>query len=102
MIGRRILVGLRARCAALVDRLPAPMAAPETPLLRRMRLSLVAHLGLLALLTMAWGPIATSCFATIAALAWLCLALGALVVGTCWLVLKIRADHVWISREREP
>ena len=102
MNASRILAALRARRAVFVDRLPAPMAAPETPRLRALRISLVVHLGLLAIITTAWGPIAASRFATIGALAWLCLALGALVVGTFWLVLKIRADHAWISREREP
>lgn len=102
MIGRRIREALLARRAALLARLPAPMAAPETPQLRRMRISLVAQLGLLALLTAAWQPIAASCFALIAALAWLSLGLGALVVGLCWLFLKIRADHAWLTREREP
>lgn len=102
MSASRIFTALRARRAALIARVPAPMAAPETPRLRALRISVVAHLGMLAIITSAWGPIADSRFATIGALAWLCLALGALVVGTCWLVLKIRADHAWISREREP
>lgn len=101
MIGSRIMTAIRNRKHALAARLPAPMAAPETVRLRQMRITLVAHLALLVLITLAWGPIATSRIVAIAALAWIAVAIGALVIGTRWLVLKVRADNAWVSRERE-
>ena len=99
MTRANIVESLRKVGLWIEKRLPAPMAAPETPRLRRMRLTLVGNLAMLALLTAAWGPIAATAARTVAALAWVALAFASLIVGLQWLVAKIRADDVWLSRE---
>jgi hypothetical protein len=98
MMGWRITPALRRCMSALVERLPAPMAAPEAPHLRSLRMALVVELMLLGFLTAAWEPIASTGVGTIAPFAWLVLALHALIVGTRWLVVKIRADKAWAAR----
>ena len=90
MMGWRIIPALHRWKSALADRLPAPMAAPETPQLRSVALGL---------LTVAWEPIAYSGMGRIAAFVWLVLALNALIVGARWLILKIRADDAWAARD---
>ncbi|WP_292931892.1 hypothetical protein [Novosphingobium sp. PASSN1] len=97
-MGWRIIAALRRWKSALVERLPVPMAAPETPHLRSLRMVLVVELMLLGLLTAAWEPIASTSLGRIAPFAWLVLALNALIVGTRWLVVKIRADNAWAVR----
>lgn len=101
MTAKRITARVVAWKHALAARLPAPMAAPETPQLRRWRIRLVVQLALLAVLTAAWEPIAATGLRLIAAIVWLALALASLVVGTCWLVAKLRADRAWLARERD-
>lgn len=98
MMGWRITPALRRCKSTLVERMPVPMAAPETPHLRSLRMALVLQLMLLALLTAAWEPIASTSLGRIAPFAWLVLALNALIVGTRWLVVKIRADNAWAVR----
>ncbi len=95
----RIVTSLRKVGDWIDKHLPAPMAAPETPRLRRLRLTLVVQLALLAILTAAWGPIAATAARTVAALAWVALAFASLIVGLQWLIAKIRADDAWLLRE---
>jgi len=101
MNGGRIITRLRAIRRWIEARLPAPMAAPETPRLRRLRLTLVVQLALLAVLTAAWEPIVWAGARLAAAILWLGLALACGVVGVVWLTAKIRADEAWLVRERE-
>ena len=99
MMAWRIIPALHRSKSALADRLPAPMAAPETPQLRSFRVALVVQLVALGLFTAAWEPIVSSGMGRFAAFVWLVLALNALMVGTRWLVLKIRADDAWAARD---
>lgn len=85
---------------ALEARLPAPMAAPETPRLRRLRVTLIVELAVMAVLTAAWEPLVAIGLRLPAAFIWLTLALSALVIGRRWLVAKVRADKAWQERER--
>lgn len=101
MTGGRIIATLCRWKRTLAARLPAPMAAPETRNLCQMRISLVVDLVLLALLSAAWEPIAATSLGGIAAFVWLLLALHCLIVGICWLVLKVRVDNAWAARDRD-
>lgn len=101
MTGGRIVTSLRAIRRWIDTRLPAPLAAPETPRLRRLRLTLVVQLALLAVLTAAWEPIVWVGARLAATILWLGLALACVVVGVVWLTAKIRADEAWLVRERE-
>ncbi len=80
-------------------RLPAPMAAPETPALRRLRLSLVRLLMALAALTLALAPL-QAMVGLWATLLWLATALAILVIAIRWLRAKWRADEAWLDRDQ--
>lgn len=97
-MARGIFGRLRAGRRALAERLPAPMAAPETARLRHMRLTLIGELCLLAVLTAAWPLVATTCLRALGAFVWLALALSALILGVRWLTAKIRADNAWAKQ----
>lgn len=93
-----IISRIRAGRRALDERLPAPMAAPETLHLRHMRLTLIGELCLLAVLTAAWPFVATTCLRALGAFVWLALALSALAIGVRWLAAKVRADNAWAKQ----
>ncbi len=80
-------------------RLPAPMAAPETPALRRLRLSLVRLLMALAALTLTLAPL-QAIVGLWAPLLWLAMALTILVIAILWLRIKWRADQAWLDRDQ--
>lgn len=101
MSGRRDNIAERMK-RAVADRLPAPMAAPETPRLRRLRITLIVELAAIAVLTASWEPLVRVGARIPAAFLWLTLAIGALLVGVRWLTAKIRADKAWEGRSREP
>ena len=101
MMVTRIRARLGATTRSIGDRLPAPMAAPETPQLRHMRVTLIAQLAMLAVLTAAVPAISQACLRAIGMFAWLALAGSSLIVGVRWLTAKIRADDAWAVRERE-
>jgi len=100
MIGGSLQGWMRAFRQWTAAHLPAPLAAPETARLRRLRLTLVGLLTLLAVLTALLDPlIAIARLA--AALLWLGLAFSSAIVGLIWLRAKLRADDAWIMRERD-
>ena len=101
MMVRQIRARLDAAKRSIGDRLPAPMAAPETPQLRRMRVTLITELAMLAVLTAAVPARSQACLRAIGAFAWLALAGSSVIVGLRWLTAKIRADDAWAVRERE-
>ena len=101
MMVTRIRARLGAAKRSIGDRLPAPMAAPETPQLRHMRVTLIAQLAMLAVLTAAVPAISQACLRAIGMFAWLALAGSSLIIGVRWLNAKIRADDAWAVRERE-
>lgn len=101
MMVTRIRARLGAAKRSIGDRLPAPMAAPETPQLRRMRVTLIAQLAMLAVLTAAVPALSQTSLRAIGVFAWLALAGSSLIVGVRWLTTKIRADKAWAVRERE-
>ena len=101
MMVRQIRARLRAAKRAIGDRLPAPMAAPESPQLLRMRVTLITELAMLAVLTAAAPALSQACLRAIGAFAWLALAGSSVIVGLRWLTAKIRADDAWAVRERE-
>jgi hypothetical protein len=80
----------------LSDILPAPMAAPETPALRSMRLSLIAALALLGTITLFWREL-------LAVIGSWALALVAVLIifmaglGPLWLAAKCKADAAWLE-----
>jgi hypothetical protein len=89
--------GIRRR---LSDAMPAPLAAPETPRLRRLRLSLLALLAWIGSMTFlfpwlhAIAPMTT-------VLVWQACALAALAIGVIWVRAKNRADDAWLMRDEE-
>jgi len=96
MIGR--LIETAGHC--LGAKLPAPMAAPETPEQRGRRWRLIGLLGAMAVVTwMAPTMIEVSRFGT--ALLWLSLALTTLLQSTTWLTTKLRADAAWLDARLE-
>jgi len=96
MIGR-LIETTRHRLGA---KLPAPMAAPETPEQRGRRWRLIGLLGAMAVVTwMAPTLLLVSRFGT--ALLWLGLALATLLQGTTWLTTKLRADAAWLDERLE-
>ena len=89
----------------IADRIPAPMAAPETLQQRDRRWRLIGLLATMAVVTLvAPSLIQISRFGT--ALLWLGLALATLIQGTTWLTTKLRADATWLDEQidesREP
>ena len=100
-MGRTISVRWRAWREAAAARLPAPMAAPETPRQRQLRTTLITLLAILAVLTSAWPAIAATCLRAPAALVWLTLALTSLIIGVRWLTIKVRADNAWLISKGE-
>lgn len=80
----------------LAERLPAPMASPETPVLRGRRMRTLTLLALLTLATLiepwfgALAPVST-------ALVWLALAFATLLQGSIWIVAKLAADAAWLD-----
>ena len=101
MMVTRIRARLGAAKRSIGDRRPAPMAAPETPQLRRMRVTLIAELAMLAVLTVAVPAFSQTCLRAIGVFAWLAFAGSSLIIGVRWLTAKIRADNVWTERESE-
>lgn len=81
------------------DRLPAPLAAPETPALRSLRLQFAGGLGALVLICLFFVPLRfyAGAFA-LAALA--SAATFSLLQGWQWFRLKTAADDAWLMRER--
>lgn len=101
MMATRIRARLGAAKRSIGDRLPAPMAAPETQELRRMRVTLITQLAMLAVLTAAVPALSQTCLQAIGVFAWLALAGSSVIVCVRWLTAKIRADDAWAARERE-
>lgn len=85
---------------AIEARLPAPMAAPETSRLKRLRITLIVELAAMAVLTTAWEPLIRLGAQLPAAFLWLTLALSTVVIGLRWLITKLKADKAWAERER--
>jgi len=84
----------------LAGQMPSPMAAPETPRLRRWRKRFIRLLVLLALLT--WFAPAFGLIAPVGtALAWLGLACAALIQGAVWVRAKTAADAAWLAELRQ-
>jgi len=90
-------VSVRARIA---HHLPAPLAAPESVVLAAARRRVIGALLLLALTCLGAGE-----FRAISPLLPAVLGLALLVFLAIqiplWLRAKLRADHVWLMRERE-
>ena len=101
MMVTRIRARLHAAKRSIGDRFPAPMAAPESRQLRRMRVTLITELAMLAVLTAAVPAFSQACLRAIGAFAWLALAGSSVIIGVRWLNAKIRADDAWAVRERE-
>ena len=84
----------------LSDRAPVPMAAPETPALKRARLRILYALAALGMICLAWSTlppaIVPEALAVVAGLA-VFLALQVPV----WAVPKSRADDAWLFRKRD-
>ena len=91
------LITIRQR---LSDAMPAPLAAPETPRLRRLRLSLLALLAWIGVMTFLF-PELHSLAPMAVVLIWQASALAALGTGIIWVRDKNRADDAWLMRERE-
>ena len=84
----------------LSDRAPVPMAAPETPALKRARLRILCALVTLGLTCFAWGSLSQTIqpvgLAVVVGLA-VFLALQVPV----WAIAKSRADDAWLFRKRD-
>ncbi|VWX49847.1 hypothetical protein [Novosphingobium sp. 9U] len=78
------------------DRLPAPMAAPETPQLRAARMRIIVGLALIAVIVGAWSQLyAAVGFPVLVLLAG---AVGMLVVQVpIYLAVKAHADDAWLT-----
>ncbi len=92
-----LLAGVRRRVS---DAMPAPLAAPETVRLRRLRLYLLALLAWIGLLTFLF-PSLHRFAPMITVLVWQASALAALGTGFIWVRDKNRADDAWLMREEE-
>ncbi len=79
----------------LRNKLPAPMAAPETGELRSARRRLIAGATVLAVLTLFWTPIARLIGAGAPAL-FLGLVVFLAIQGAFWLSAKNAADDAWL------
>jgi hypothetical protein len=83
----------------LSERLPVPMAAPETPRLRRMRHTIIGICLTLGLMVLEWEPLLKlgGCYAFVALQA---LALALVLLGLIWARAKWRADQAWLYRDQ--
>ncbi len=79
----------------LRKRLPAPMAAPETPELRAARRRLIAGAGILAGLTLLWTPI-TRLIGGGAPALFAGLVVFLSIQGAFWFSAKNAADDAWL------
>jgi hypothetical protein len=84
----------------LSDCAPVPMAAPETPALKRARLRILFALAALGVICFAWGELPQTIqpvgLAVVVGLA-VFLALQVPV----WAIAKSRADDAWLFRNRD-
>ena len=89
----------------IADRIPAPMAAPETLEQRHRRWRLIGMLTAMAVVTL-FAPSLIMISRCGTALLWLGLVLGTLIQGATWLTIKLRTDAAWLdeqlARDREP
>jgi len=83
----------------LSERIPVPMAAPETPRLRRMRHTIIGICLALALTVLAWEPLLKlgGCYAFVALQA---LVLALVLLTLIWARAKWRADQAWLYRDQ--
>lgn len=88
---------VRAR-RTLADIAPAPMAAPETPALRRARLMIMAALFTLAAICLAWGWVGGVAGSLLIALV-AGISVFLVIQVPLWICAKNRADDAWLSRE---
>lgn len=79
-------------------RMPVPMAAPETPHLRRMRHTIIGLCLALAFMALNWAPFLMLCgrYALVALQA---LVLALIMLSLIWARAKWRADEAWLFRE---
>ena len=84
----------------LSDSVPAPMAAPETPGLKRARLRILIALAALGLICFAWGSLPQKIQpAGMAIMAGLVVFLALQI--PVWAIAKSRADDAWLFRDRD-
>ncbi|WP_206245745.1 hypothetical protein [Novosphingobium terrae] len=83
----------------LSDRIPMPMAAPETERLRRMRHTIIGICLALALTVLEWEPLLKlgGCYAFVALQA---LVLALVLLTLIWARAKWRADQAWLYRDQ--
>lgn len=80
-----------------LELLPAPLAAPEAPALRRARLSLFAALSLLGAITLFWdGLVVVTGIVAVGLVA--ALIAYIVVLMPFWLIAKRKADAAWLDR----
>ncbi|MEL6621664.1 MAG: hypothetical protein AAFQ11_02175 [Pseudomonadota bacterium] len=84
----------------LSDLMPVPLAAPETPDLRRARYRTVGSCVLMAALVLFFGSL-RSAIGALALPLFVAAATYALVQGWLWLKAKNAADDAWLFRERD-
>jgi uncharacterized BrkB/YihY/UPF0761 family membrane protein len=80
--------------------IPAPLAAPETPRLRRLRLYLLTLLAWIGLITFLFPSLHRIAPMT-TVLVWQASALAALAIGVIWVRDKNRADDAWLMRDED-
>ena len=82
------------------DMMPVPLAAPETPVLRRARYRTIASCVLVATIVLFFGLL-RSAIGSFALPLLVAGATYALVQGWLWLKAKDAADDAWLFRERD-
>ena len=89
----------------IADRIPEPMAAPETLQQRDRRWRLIGMLTAMAVVTL-FAPSLIMISRCGMALLWLGLVLATLIQGATWLTTKLRTDAAWLdeqlAKDREP
>jgi hypothetical protein len=91
---------IRRLIRGLLGRMPAPMAAPETPDQRRRRLQVIVLLALLGLVTLLAATL--NRFSRLGtAVLWLTLVGMTLYQAMRWLAIKLAADAAWLDQLRE-
>lgn len=83
-----------------LDLLRTPMAAPESPSLRRMRLTWQALCVSVCVSILALGPLKAALGRTAPALI-LVLLFACFALGTVYFLTKHRADMAWLDRDEE-
>lgn len=84
----------------VADWMPYPMAAPETPSLRRSRMMIMAALYALAAICLVWGWLGG-----VGGMVFVAIIVGLLVFLAIqvpmWMIAKSRADDAWLMRGKD-